>query len=336
MRKLRRALFDTSVAILVMVAMLVTAAALWFRNAVYSDRTLPQAQTSVVIPRGESFSGVVGLLQVRGVLAHPIAFRILARMRSNEEDIKAGEYAFAPHQTSDEILRKLVAGEAQVAVWVTIPEGFTAREVAQTLAERKLGSAAAYDDVFLHDGIEFDGRRTPSLEGYLFPSTYLMPLEVTPAAAAKVMTDQFRKELPPDADARARALGRSIPEVVTIASLVEREAKADDERALMAGVYYNRLRLGMPLEVDATIEYIFPEHHPVITKSDLAIGSPYNTYLRTGLPPTPIANPGKASLDAAFDPRASDYLYYVYKGDGHHAFARTLAEHNANVARYLK
>ena len=336
MKKLRRALFDTSVAIFVMVAMLVTASALWFRNAVYGDRTLPQAQTSVVIPRGESFSGVVGLLAADGVLAHPIAFRILARMRGNEEDIKAGEYAFAPHQTSDEILRKLVAGEAQVAVWVTIPEGFTAREVAQTLAERKLGNAAAYDDLFLHDGIEIDGRRTPSLEGYLFPSTYLMSLHVTPVAAAKVMTDQFRKELPDDADARARALGRSIPEIVTIASLVEREAKADDERALMAGVYYNRLRLGMPLEVDATIEYIFPEHHPVITKNDLAIQSPYNTYLRTGLPPTPIANPGKGSLDAAFEPRASDYLYYVYKGDGHHAFARTLAEHNANVQRYLK
>jgi UPF0755 protein len=335
-KKVRRALFNTLAAILVTAAVLVTAAALWFRNAVYGDRTLPQERTSVVISRGESFGGIVAALQTRGVLAHPIAFRILARMRNDEGDVKAGEYAFAAHQTSDEILRKLVAGEAQVAVWVTIPEGFTAREVAQTLAERKLGSAQTYDSFFLHDGIELDGRRTPSLEGYLFPSTYLMPLDVTPAGAAKIMTDQFRKELPADADARARVLGRTVPEVVTIASLVEREAKADDERALMAGVYYNRLRLGMPLEVDATIEYVFPEHHPVITKNDLAIQSPYNTYLRTGLPPTPIANPGKASLDAAFDPRTSDYLYYVYKGDGHHAFARTLAEHNANVARYLK
>ncbi|MGD0471979.1 MAG: endolytic transglycosylase MltG [Candidatus Velthaea sp.] len=336
MKRVRRALFDTSVAILVMVAMLVTASALWFRNAVYGDRSLPQTQASVVIPRGETFGGVVAALQAAGVLAHPIAFRILARMRGDEAGVKAGEYAFAPHETSDEILRKLVAGEAQVAVWVTIPEGFTAREIAQTFAARKLGTAAAYDTLFAHDGIDLDGHRTPTLEGYLFPSTYLVPLDVTPAGAAKIMTDQFRKELPADAAVRARALGRTVPEVVTIASLVEREAKADDERALMAGVYYNRLRLGMPLEVDATIEYIFPEHHTVITKSDLAIQSPYNTYLRTGLPPTPIANPGKASLDAAFEPRTSDYLFYVYKGDGHHAFARTLAEHNANVARYLK
>jgi UPF0755 protein len=334
--KLRRALFDTSVAILVMVAVIVTAAALWFRSSVYSDRRLPRARTSVVIPRGATFNDVVGILQSRDMLAHPIAFRILARMRGDEADVKAGEYAFEPGQTSDEILRKLVAGEAQVAVWVTIPEGFTAREIAQTLDDRKLGRTSAYERYFMHDGLDFGGRRTPSLEGYLFPSTYLMPLDATPAAAAKIMTDQFFEELPPDAAARAHALGRTIPDVVTIASLVEREAKADDERALMAGVYYNRLRLGMPLEVDATIEYIFPEHHDVITKRDLAIDSPYNTYLHAGLPPTPIANPGRASLDAAFAPRASDYLYYVYKGDGHHAFARTLAEHNANVERYLR
>jgi UPF0755 protein len=163
-----------------------------------------------------------------------------------------------------------------------------------------------------------------------------LPIDLTPQLAVKVMTDEFRKELPADAETRARALGLTVAQVVTVASLVEREAKASDERALMAGVYYNRLRLGMPLEVDATIEYIFPQHHAVITRHDLAIDSPYNTYLHTGLPPTPIANPGRASLDAAFDPRPSDYLYYVYKGDGHHAFARTLAEHNANVERYLK
>jgi UPF0755 protein len=123
---------------------------------------------------------------------------------------------------------------------------------------------------------------------------------------------------------------------VTIASLVEREGKADDERPLIASVIFNRLRLGMPLEVDASIEYTFPEHHDVITKRDLEIDSPYNTYLHTGLPPTPIANPGKPSLDAAFYPATTSYLYYVARGDGRHAFAKTLAEHNANVARYLK
>jgi UPF0755 protein len=176
---------------------------------------------------------------------------------------------------------------------------------------------------------------TPSLEGYLFPSTYLVPVGAAPDRIARILTDQFFHELPANAASKARALGLDVPQVITLASLIEREAQADDERPLMAGVYYNRLRAGMPLEVDATIEYVFPEHHDVITRRDLEIDSPYNTYRHTGLPPTPIANPGKASIDAAFAPEHSQYLYYVYKGNGHHAFAKTLEEHNANVERYL-
>jgi peptidoglycan lytic transglycosylase G len=163
-----------------------------------------------------------------------------------------------------------------------------------------------------------------------------VPIGSTPAHIAKILTEQFFRELPANAVAEARAHGLTVPQVITLASLIEREAQADDERPLMAGVYYNRLRAGMPLEVDATIEYVFPEHHTVITRRDLEIDSPYNTYRHTGLPPTPIANPGKASIDAAFAPLASPYLFYVYKGNGHHAFAKTLDEHNANVERYLK
>jgi UPF0755 protein len=220
---------------------------------------------------------------------------------------------------------------------VTIPEGYTAREVAQTLAGRSLGDAGLYERTFLQaGGVSIDGTRTRNLEGYLFPSTYLIPIDDSPAAVAKILVDEFRHELPADAAQRAHRLGRSVPDVVTIASLIEREGKADEDRPLIASVIYNRLRLGMPLEVDASIEYTFPEHHDVITRRDLEIDSPYNTYRHTGLPPTPIANPGKASLDAAFAPAKSDYLYYVAKPDGHSAFANTLVEHNANVERYLK
>ncbi len=336
MNRVRKALLDAAIAILVSVGVIVTAAALWFRSAVYLDRALPAHATRIVVPRGSSFGDVVGTLERARILAHPLAFRILARLRHDEGGVEAGEFTIPAHRTSDEILRALISGGAQTAVWVTIPEGFTSRQIAATLAAHHLGSAAAYEATFRHTGITLDGARTPSLEGYLFPSTYLFPIDTPPALAAKIMTDQFRSELPRDARARAAALGCSVAEVVTVASMVEREAKSDDERALMAGVYYNRLRRGMPLEVDATIEYVFPEHHEVITKRDLAIDSPYNTYVHAGLPPTPIANPGKPSLDAAFSPQQSEYLYYVYRGDGHHAFARTLEEHNANVARYLK
>jgi len=331
-----RALLGLAVATILSVGVIVGAASLWFRDAVYIDDALPAQQTDVVVPSGSTFGQVATLLRERGVLAHPFAFRLLARLRRVDSDVKAGEYRFPAHQTSDAVLQRLVRGE-QFAVWVTIPEGYTAREIAQTLASRSLGDAGLYERTFLRaGGVSVDGARTRNLEGYLFPSTYLIPIDVSPQAVANILVDQFRHELPADAERRARALGRSVPDVVTVASLIEREGKVDQDRPLIASVIYNRLRLGMPLEVDAAIEYTFPEHHDVITKRDLAIDSPYNTYRHTGLPPTPIANPGKASLDAAFRPAKSDYLYYVAKPDGHSVFAKTLAEHNANVERYLK
>ncbi len=331
-----RALIGVALATVLAAGVIVGVAATWFRNAVYVDRALPAQQTDVIVPRGASFAEVVAVLRRENVLEHPLAFRLLARLRRVENDVKAGEYRFPAHESSDEVLQRLVRGE-QLAVWVTIPEGYTAREIAGALAGRALGDAGAYVHAFLDDGgISLDGTRTPNLEGYLFPSTYLVPTGASPVRIAGLLVGQFRKELPSDAGARARALHRSVPDVVTVASLVEREGKADEDRPLIASVIYNRLRLGMPLEVDASIEYVFPEHHDVITKRDLQIDSPYNTYLHTGLPPTPIANPGKASLDAAFHPASTEYLYYVAKPDGHSVFAKTLQEHNANVARYLK
>jgi UPF0755 protein len=323
-------------AVFIVSALLVTVASLWFRNAVYGDRSLPAVETTLIVPSGASASEVARLLAQRRIILSSRLFELLARLRKQETDVRAGEFRFGPHRTLDEVLRELVTGGAQVAAWVTLPEGFTSREIAAALADRSLGRREALEREFLHDSILVDGRRTRSLEGFLFPSTYLVPTAATPKAIARQLTDQFRAELPRGAASRARRLGYGVVDVVTVASLIEREAKADDERRLMAGVYYNRLRRGMPLEVDATIEYTFPQHKTVITRADLASDSPYNTYKHLGLPPTPIANPGRASLLAAFDPQPTPYLYYVYKGNGHHAFARTLAEHNANVARYLR
>jgi len=336
MTGVRRALVATLIAIVVCAGALVSAAGLWFRNAVYGDHSSPRTMTQIVIPRGSTFSDVTAILAQRGVIQNRLAFRLLARLRRVDSDVKAGEYRFPAYQNEDAVLRALVSGGAQIAVWVTIPEGYTSKEIASTLAAHDISSQSALERAFQRDSLVFAGERTKNLEGFLFPSTYLIPVSASAEVTEKLLTDQFKKELPPDAPAKARKLKMSVPQIVTLASLIEREAKADDERALMAGVYYNRLRIGMPLEVDATIEYVFPQHKAEISKADLAVDSPYNTYKRPGLPPTPIANPGRPSLWAAFNPQSSAYLYYVYKGDGHHAFARTLAEHNANVARYLK
>ncbi|HEY5350660.1 MAG TPA: endolytic transglycosylase MltG [Candidatus Lustribacter sp.] len=330
----RRALVNAAVAIVVAAGVIVAAAGLWFRAAVYGDRSHPAAAATFIVPRGATLGQVAAGLAGAGILAHPLAFRILARLRDEEAGVQSGQFRFPAHQTSDEILRRLVTGAAD-ALWVTFPEGFTVRQIGARLASRSLADPVAFDRYAARTRLQVDGTWTRSLEGFLFPSTYLVPVGAAPGRIARILTDQFFRELPANAASKARALGLDVPQVITIASLIEREAQADDERSLMAGVYYNRLRAGMPLEVDATIEYVFPEHHTVITRRDLEIDSPYNTYRHTGLPPTPIANPGKASIDAAFAPVHSQYLYYVYKGNGHHAFAKTLEEHNANVERYL-
>jgi len=320
-------------AALLALAVFVAGALFWY--IAFADRSHPSVATDVVIPHGATSGDVAALLAQHHVIANPLLLRVLARARRVDRDLEAGEYIFPPHQTLDQVLQELLVGRARVATWVTIPEGFTAVQIANALADHKLGSQSGYQAYFEHETIVLGGVRTRSLEGYLFPSTYLFPLSVTPQAAADILVDQFRRELPSDAQRQARSLGYTLPQIVTVASLVEREAKADDERALIAGVIYNRLRKGMPLQVDASLEYAFPNHHTEITRADLRTDSPYNTYLHTGLPPTPIANPGLPSLLGALHPQRTDYYYYVYKGNGHHAFARTLGEHNANVERYL-
>ncbi len=323
---------------LIVTALLLIAAAfvVWVLYSIFGDRSHPSTAVSIVIPRGATFRDVTQQLAGAGVIGNSTVFRAYAKLKHADTDVHAGEFRFGPRETPAEVLQQLQSGGAQIAKWLTVPEGFTAAEIAGRLSSAGLGAADAYENAFLHDSIVVDGARTKNLEGFLFPSTYLVPLGATPASVEHILTSEFLKQLPADAAQKARQHGLTVPQVVTLASLVEREAKADDERPLMAGVYYNRLRLGMPLEVDATIEYALPQHHSVITYADLKINSPYNTYLHAGLPPTPIANPGRPSLMAAFNPRPSPYLYYVYKGNGHHVFAKTLEEQNANVAKYLK
>ncbi len=306
----------------------------WYLVAV--DRSHPEASQQLVIQRGATFDEVATQLAEAGVIDNTLTFRMLARLRDEDAAVRAGEYRFGPRVTQSDVLHALVTGGAQVATWVTIPEGFTAEQIAARLQGGGLGSSAALRQYFMQEKLLVDGARTKSLEGFLFPSTYLMPLGAAPEQIATLLTGQFLKELPRDAASRARALHVNVPQAVTVASLVEREAKSETDRPQIAAVIYNRLRLGMPLQVDATIEYALPQHKSALSFADLRIDSPYNSYVHVGLPPTPIANPGLASLAAAFHPAKSDNLYYVYCGNGRHAFAKTLAEHQANVARCLQ
>ena len=311
------------------------AGAAWFWYAVYRDRSAPPAETQAIVAQGETVGEIARQLAASGTIDNALAFRLLARLRGQESDVRAGEYRFAAHRTLDEVLRALVSGGAQVAVWVAVPEGFTSRQIAARLGDAGVGKAGDFARAFARDTIVVDGVRTKSMEGFLFPSTYLIPLGASPAQVERQMTGEFFRQLPPDAARRSRGLHVNVPQAVAVASLVEREAKVEADRPLIAGVIYNRLRLQMPLQVDATIEYALPEHKAALSFADLKVDSPYNSYVHAGLPPTPIANPGRPSLEAALHPANTGYLYYVYCGQGRHVFADTLAAHQANVARCL-
>ncbi|HEY8314351.1 MAG TPA: endolytic transglycosylase MltG [Candidatus Baltobacteraceae bacterium] len=326
--------FIGGIAALIVLCLLVAGA--WFGRSMFSDRSHPTQSTQVIVPRGSTFHDIANQLASAGVIDNALTFRLFAKAERKDTAVRAGEYRFPPHLTQAQVLDQLLTGGAQIAKWVTFPEGFTAKQVATRLQEEGFGDSQRFETAFMHDTIVVGGTRTKNLEGYLFPSTYLVPVGATPQIVERIMTGQFLKELPPNAAESARAHGLTVPQVITVASLVQQEGKVDGERPVIAGVIYNRLRDRMPLQVDATLEYTLPKHKDVLTLADVRADSPYNTYKHDGLPPTPIANPGQPSILAAFDPRRSDYLYYVAKGDGHHAFATTLAQHQANVRKYLK
>lgn len=307
----------------------------WLWYAIDGDRSHPISASTVVIDRGLTFREIARQLVGSGVIGNATTFRFLARARGQESAVRAGEYRFVPHLTQIEVLHALVTGGAQVAAWVTIPEGFTAAQIARRLQKEGVGAWQPFLRDFTEQRLVVDGSPTKSLEGFLFPSTYLVPIGASPQQVAAPMIAEFFKELPADANMLARTLHVSVPQAVTVASLVEREAKNEVDRPRIAEVIYNRLAREMPLQVDATIEYALPTYKSQLSYADLKIDSPYNTYTHPGLPPTPIANPGRPSLEAALHPSKGNDLYYVYCGNGRHVFAETLAEHNANVARCL-
>jgi UPF0755 protein len=322
---------------LALLAVLVIAllAVVSFAWAIDGDRRLPVAATSVDIAPGASVDAIVGQLRDEGVISSSHLFLLYLRVKGLTGHLEAAEYDFPAHSTLREVATILSTGAHPAAVWVTIPEGFTAAQIAYRLADHGLVNSSNFLSVVRNTDLVIDGWKTRGLEGYLFPDTYLVPRHASSATIASLMTEQFVRELPPKHVQLAHRLGFSLPQIVTVASMVEREAKVDAERPIIAGVIYNRLRRNMPLQIDATVEYALPHHKTALSFKDLRVNSPYNTYRYRGLPRTPIANPGGKSLLAAFHPARVDYLYYVYRGNGRHKFSRTLEEQRAAERKYL-
>ena len=285
------------------------------------------------VKAGSSSSLIARDLEKAGLLKNRRVFNIYARLSGDAGKFKAGQYLLNPAMDALTIMEKLVRGKVATLTF-TIPEGYHLRQIAQVFAKEGIAEEKEFWDVvengqftqsFLQDLPQTERR----LEGYLFPDTYIIPKGMPVKEVIELMLQRFAqvyKQLP------ANNTGLSMHEVVTLASIVEGESVLDEERPIIASVFFNRLKIGQRLEADATLQYVFAERKGRVLYEDLEIASPYNTYRHQGLPPGPIGSPGEASLRAVLEPKDTTYYYFVARKDnsGEHVFARTLAEHNRN------
>lgn len=288
----------------------------------------------VYIPKGSSSAQIAQTLSQEGVVASPWSFEILVRLEKAERELKPGEYEFPPGVTAEEVLSKLRRGERLVR-YLVIPEGYAFRQIAAAIAKAGIATEsevwAAFQDPRYLGRLGFPAQ---SLEGYLFPSTYEYDSRTTLEEILNQMVRTFREQFDPGLRDRAREAGWTLPQVVTLASVIEKETGVKGERPLIASVFENRLKIGMPLQSDPTIIYGLKDFDGNIRSADIRNPHPYNTYVHVGLPPTPIASPGKESLKAVLYPAQTDYLFFVAKGDGTHEFSATLEAHQRAVERY--
>jgi UPF0755 protein len=292
----------------------------------------------VTLPPGASFSAVTDSLVAHGVITSPRWFKLLARLRSVDRSVHAGVYQFPAGTTPWKALGMLAAGRSAAARF-TSPEGLTIQEVAD-LAEERLGVPKDSFLVAARDGgmaSRVLGNRVSSFEGFLRPETYVVPVTISARELVRIMAEGFRSAWKPSWDARLDSLKMDRVALVTLASIVEGEARADEERETIAGVYTNRLRIGMALQADPTIQYAISlktgKRKPRLFVKDYMIKSPYNTYLNPGLPPGPVNSPGRRSIEAALYPANVKYLYFVAGPNGRHIFSRTYSEHLRAVRR---
>lgn len=323
--------------LIVFVLVLLAGSLLIIRGAGQPYKGYGGAEQFVEVPPGASPNTIGRRLAAAGVVRDLATFRYaLARSRQARR-LKAGEYRFDRPMKPAEVIDMMARGAVYLRS-ITFREGLTIKQMAAQYEQAGFGPASdftkAATNVTLIADLDPDAR---DLEGYLFPDTYALPRRATAAELAGRMVDNFRTVATTDLITRASARGLSVRELVTLASIVEKETGKAEERSLVAAVYSNRLRIGMGLQCDPTVIYALERagrYTGNLTREDLRFDSPYNTYRYAGLPPGPIAAPGRASLQATAAPANVPYIYFVSRNDGSHAFAATLDEHNRNVFEY--
>nr|WP_312213027.1 endolytic transglycosylase MltG [Clostridioides sp.] len=296
----------------------------------------------VEIPSGSSISSIAKVLADKELIKNEFLFKLVAKTNNEYSNVKAGTYMINQSYSNNDILDLLVLGKVHnVGTKIVVPEGATSKEIIATLVDKNLGEKEVFESL-IKDPKQFskdftflkeDGLTT--LEGFLYPATYYFEEgKVSEKDIIKSMLARFDNIYNDKIKSDREKSKKSLKDIMSMASIIEKEAVLDKDRPIISSVFYNRLKIGMPLQSDATIQYIFNERKKIVTYADLKIDSPYNSYKNKGLPPTPIANPGVKSIEAAISPAKSDYLYFVAKVDGGNNYSKTYEEHLKYVKEY--
>lgn len=311
------------VIVLILIIVIFIGIFLWWNNGLTAVDLKDTTKKSFVIPKGTAVRLIGNDLKEQGLIRDPVVFFIYIKMNNLDRDVQAGSYKLSPSMNLEKITKTLKSGSEDI--WITIPEGYRATEIAEVLK----ANIVTYDDSWV-SSLENE-------EGYLFPDTYLIPKDADVATIISIMKNTFNKRIE---EIGLIGTSQKMNEIVTMASLIEREALRDGEKPMIASVITNRLNDGMALDIDATLQYIKGKDSSgkwwtVPRGVDKALNSSYNTYKNPGLPPGPIANPGIEAIKAAVNPAQSDYYFYIHDNNGNVHFAKTLSEHNQNIEKYL-
>jgi len=299
----------------------------WWRDAISAVDSEDRTPKIFVVRRGEGVKSVAARLANEGFIRSPTGFFLLVKSMGIERDLQAGDFRLNPAMDAATLARELTHGTLDV--WVTTLEGWRVEEIAAKLTKELDIPESEFVKV--------------AREGYMFPDTYLVPRDASVGAVAALFTTTFDKKVDEAMRADAKKTGLTFPEVMTLASIVEREGRTNEDRPVIAGILLKRLKADWPLQADATLQYALGYQtgektwwKKGLNQEDKKVKSPYNTYLHPGLPPEPIANPGLASIKAVIYPKETDYWYYIHDLEGVVHYGRTLEEHNSNVAKYLQ
>lgn len=317
------------VIILFILACLACAGGYMYFKSLFEPVSVEPFYHNIKIAQGSSVSEIGRALEERGVIRSSFAFWFYVKMNDFGSRLKAGDYVFSADQNIEQIVKKLTAGETQ-NISLTVPEGFSLADLRSRLKKYNIMDEKQFDEAANDPALlKIVPYELDTVEGILFPDTYVFNKSAKPSEILKMMVREFKNKLPADAADSLKKLGRPFKEVLIMASLVEKEARRDEDRAKIASVFYNRLARQMKLESCATVQYILGENRKArLLYSDLQVDSPFNTYKNKGLPPAPICSPSKKSLMAALNPENTDYLFFVAKPDGYHIFSKNFVDHN--------